>query len=110
MKKFIFLMFAVFLFQKFYQAETAVPISSGQHEDVILYATTWCGYCKRTRAFLAENNIQYIEYDIERSAIGKQQHDALGGGGVPVIDIKGTVVRGYSVRKMTALFKAHALM
>ncbi len=99
MKKFILALGAVFLFQYFSQAET-IEISEIKHDNVILYATTWCGYCKKTRAFLAENNIKYIEYDIEESEEGRKQHQALGGKGVPVLDVKGTVVYGYSVKNM----------
>ena len=63
---------------------------------VILYATTWCGYCKKTRQFLNENNIQFYEYDIEKSAIGHDQYREIGGRGVPVLLVNKNVIRGYS--------------
>jgi len=110
MKKIIFILFAVFLFQQFYQPASVQQVNDVKHDNVILYATSWCGYCKKTRAFLADNNIAYTEYDIETSEDGRKQHEALGGGGVPVLDIKGTVVHGYSVANMTAVFKALDLM
>lgn len=63
---------------------------------VILYATTSCGYCKKTRQFLNENNIQFYEYDIEKSAIGHDQYREIGGRGVPVLLVNKNVIRGYS--------------
>ncbi|MDG1074719.1 MAG: glutaredoxin family protein [Methylophilaceae bacterium] len=81
-----------------------------RHHHVVLYATSWCGYCKKTRAFLAENNIQYTEYDIETSTHGRDEHRALGGSGVPVMVIKGDVVHGYNTRKMRKIFEALDLM
>lgn len=113
MKKFIFLFIAVFLFQHLYNSPSsgiAQTHAAEAHNEVILYATAWCGYCKKTRAFLAENNIEYTEYDVESSAEGHERHQALGGGGVPVLDIRGTVIHGYSVKKMTSTLKSFDLM
>ncbi len=109
MKKIVLLVVAAFLFQYFYKAESQ-QVSVATHENVILYATSWCGYCKKTRAFLAENDIKYIEYDIEKTARGRDGHKALGGRGVPVLDVKGNVIYGYSVAKMKSTFKALGLM
>lgn len=111
MKKFIFILAAIFLFQHFYQGNTPTAQANEiKHDNVILYATAWCGYCKKTRAFLAKNNIEYTEYDIEKSEEGRQQHQALGGNGIPVLDIKGTIIHGYSVEDMKSVFKQLNLM
>jgi glutaredoxin len=73
------------------------PDYSAQHpEGVVLYATSWCGYCKKARAFLKENNIAYVEYDIEKDTAGKVQYDALNGNGVPLMVVKGHVINGYN--------------
>ena len=63
---------------------------------VILYATSWCGYCKKTREFLNENSIPFYEYDIEKSSVGYDQYRAIGGRGVPVLLVKQNVIRGYN--------------
>lgn len=62
---------------------------------VILYATSWCGYCKKTREFLHEKNIPFFEYDIEKSEEGYQQYREIGGRGVPVLLVNKRVIRGY---------------
>lgn len=61
----------------------------------VLYATQWCGYCKKARELFNERGISFREYDIERSAEGQAQYEKLGGKGVPVIVINGTVIHGY---------------
>ncbi|HTF95659.1 MAG TPA: glutaredoxin family protein [Cellvibrio sp.] len=72
------------------------PDFSAHHaEGVVLYATDWCGYCKKARNFFKENNIAYVEYDIEKSAEGRSQYDQLHGRGVPLIMIHGNILRGY---------------
>lgn len=66
--------------------------------EVVMYATAWCSYCRKTRDFLKAKGIKFREYDIEKSQEGRRQHTALGGGGVPVLVINGKVVRGYNPR------------
>ncbi len=50
-----------------------------------------------------ENNIEYHEYDIEKSNKGKLQYDSLGGRGVPVLLINGEIVKGYNPQKILKL-------
>lgn len=70
-------------------------LSSINKEDVVLYSTSWCGYCKKARSFLEKYNIPYVEYDIEKSAEGLKQYQQLGGKGVPVFWVKGKTISGY---------------
>ena len=65
--------------------------------SIELYATTWCGYCEKTRQFFSQKNIRYIEYDIEKdSSAASRMIQRTGGQGVPVIVIGGDIViRGY---------------
>ncbi len=76
-------------------------VAAGE-SPVVLYATDWCGYCRQTRVFLAEKGIEYTEYDIEKSEEGARQYEALGVRGVPVLNIKGTIVRGHDPRAILA--------
>lgn len=70
---------------------------------VILYATEWCGYCQKARKLMTKHDIPYFEYDIEKSAEGKEQHKNLGGGGIPVLLINGEVIKGYNPTKILEL-------
>ena len=73
--------------------------TSGQ---VILYGTTWCGYCQKTREFLAENHIVYTEFDIENSDEGRRRYDAINVSGVPVLEVNSTVIQGYAPEAILA--------
>jgi len=110
LKKILLILAVAFTFQYFYAGSATVQETGVKHEKVILYATSWCGYCQKTREFLAKNNIQYTEYDVEESEDGRKQFDALGGKGVPVIDIRGTVIHGFSLSKMRSTLKGFDLM
>ncbi len=98
MKKIIIVLLAFGLYQVFVKSEPPQAdstLTSNQHEKVILYGTSWCGYCKKTRELLASNHVEYTEYDIETSEEGRLQHEQLNGNGVPVLDVKGTVIHGF---------------
>ena len=71
-------------------------------ESVILYSTSWCGYCRKARSYFDRNDIDYIEKDIEkdRAAAKELRAKVKGYSGVPVIDIDGTVIRGYDLAKI----------
>ena len=84
----------------------ARPDYSTARNEVILYATEWCGYCQKTRVLFKENNISYVEYDIEKSTIGRREHKRLGGKGVPLLRINGKVIHGYNEKLILASLKS----
>ena len=73
--------------------------------EVVLYSTDWCGYCKKARSFFNDNNIKFQEFDIERSDDGRRRYDALGGSGIPLILINGDQVNGYNKAKIIKLLE-----
>lgn len=109
MKKFFFVLVAVLVFYQLYQTTPPI-VQTVKHNDVILYATSWCGYCKKTRQFLAENNIQYTEYDVESSEDARRKFATLNAKGVPVLDIQGTIIYGYDMSKTKKVLSAANLM
>jgi glutaredoxin len=79
------------------------PISQEaiKNSKVVLYSTTWCGYCAKTRQYFAENNIKYTDLDVEHSEQGRKDYERLGGNGIPIVVInKETVIHGYSPEKI----------
>ncbi|WP_350562151.1 glutaredoxin family protein [Psychrobacter sp. CAL346-MNA-CIBAN-0220] len=74
----------------------SVACDAADTNDIVLYGAVWCGYCEQTRQLLASHNVDYCEYDIERSAEGYNQYKSLGGGGVPLVLFNGEVIRGYN--------------
>ena len=80
----------------------AAPLAQG---DVVLYATSWCGYCKLTRELLTREGMAFVEHDIETSEYGKKMHKALGGGGIPLLEIRDKVIRGYDEARIIAAIR-----
>ncbi|HTD07113.1 glutaredoxin family protein [Undibacterium sp.] len=73
-----------------------IATASTTQPQVVLYGTSWCGYCAAARKFFEENGIRYTELDVEKTTEGYTGHKKLGGGGVPVIVIGDQVLHGYS--------------
>jgi glutaredoxin-like YruB-family protein len=66
------------------------------NSSVELYVTSWCGYCKKARAYLDSKGVSYVAYDIEKDAAASQRHKELGGRGVPLIVIGSNKISGFS--------------
>jgi glutaredoxin len=64
---------------------------------ITLYSTTWCGYCKKARGWFEQMGYPYVEKDIERDPEAATEYAGKSGGygGVPLIDVNGTVIRGF---------------
>ncbi len=70
---------------------------------IIMYSTSWCGYCKKAKKFFEENGIAYTEYDVEKSAEKMAEFKRLGGTGVPFIIVGNKRMRGFSEDNMKKL-------
>ncbi|KKT91700.1 MAG: Glutaredoxin-like protein, YruB-family [Candidatus Jorgensenbacteria bacterium GW2011_GWA2_45_13] len=71
---------------------------------VTIYTTPTCVYCKMTKAFFKENNVQYEEKDvsIDRAAADEmiKKSNQMG---VPVIDIDGQILVGFDKEGLSRL-------
>ena len=111
LKKFVLIMLVVVVYQNWGKIEhwvnpsQAISSQSQAEAKVTLYATDWCGYCKQTRRFLDSKGIPYTEFDIEKDAAGRKAYEALGGRGIPLIDVNGTLIRGFSPDDILAALK-----
>lgn len=75
-------------------------------DGVVLYATSWCGYCEKMREFFAEHKIEYREYDVEASNEAMAEFKELGGKGVPLVLVKGRVVIGYAPKTVAGVINS----
>jgi glutaredoxin len=82
----------------------AARARSGVH-DVTLYTTSWCGWCKKTIAWLDGEGVDYVNKDVERDEAAAEEMRELTGGdsGVPVVVIDGEVIQGFDQRRMAKL-------
>ena len=71
---------------------------AGPSGPVIIYTTRWCGYCKKAMAHLDERGVDYVNKDIEDDSDAEAEYLEKSGGrrGVPLIDVGGQIMQGYS--------------
>lgn len=69
---------------------------------VTIYTTPTCVYCKMSKAFFAQNNIQYEEKNVASDDAAREDMIKKSGQlGVPVIDIDGNIVIGFDKPKLS---------
>lgn len=81
------------------------------HEnEVVLFGTSWCGYCKKTRAIFHRYGIEFTDYDIETSDEGRRKYDALSTPGIPIVLVGSTQINGYKPSAIEKALRAHGLI
>ncbi|MBW1811665.1 MAG: hypothetical protein JRJ19_13160 [Deltaproteobacteria bacterium] len=85
--------------------------AGGRSANVILYTAPWCGFCKKAAAHLRQKGIAFEERDIDNDRqaalelTSKLREAGLKGGGVPVLDIAGTIVIGFKKERIDRLIE-----
>lgn len=69
--------------------------------NIKIYTTPYCAYCKMAKEYFKSKNISYEEYDV-MADIPKREEMVKKSGqmGVPVIDINGKIVIGFDRAKI----------
>lgn len=70
-------------------------------ENVKIYSTPGCPYCKMAKQYLDEHNVQYEDIDVSMNQVAAQEMVTKSGQlGVPVLDIGGKIVIGFDRPKI----------
>ena len=78
-------------------AQAALPVT--------VYVTSWCPHCKAALADLDRRGVSYVKHDIDADADAKAALRAkTGGTGVPMLEVGGQIVRGYSEEAYARVF------
>lgn len=84
-------------------------------DGVVLYSAQWCGVCKKAKRILTEWKVAFEEKDIEASKSAMKelaQKAAAAGispGGVPVIDVAGTLLQGLDEERLRSSLQSAGL-
>jgi glutaredoxin len=88
-------------------AEPGTGVASAS--DVIIYGASWCGACKQAARYFSQKGVPFVEKDIEKepAARGEMLRKAKAQGvstsGIPVIDVRGTLLGGFDPNKVDRL-------
>ncbi len=81
------------------------PTITPNEKQVIMYSTSWCGYCRKARSLFTRQNIPFKEFDIEKDEKAMKIYTALNGRGVPLILIGDEEMTGFDVRTFKRLYE-----
>jgi glutaredoxin len=73
-------------------------------DSVVMYSAVWCGVCKKAKKYFEANNIQYQDYDIEKSSKGMKDYKKLGAKGVLVILVGEKRLNGFSAGSFESIY------
>jgi glutaredoxin len=88
-----------------YEAKTASSRSvvayqapyNPNRKEVLLYSAEWCGACRKARAFLDSEGVNYDLLDIDADPRAKAEvRRILGSVRIPLLDVGGTYVSGFA--------------
>ena len=80
------------------EAELRAALSA---TPIVMYATTWCGVCRKARQFLNANGFKYREIDADQTPGSWDKIQELGGRrAVPVIVVDGDVSVGLDTERI----------
>jgi glutaredoxin len=93
------------------RGQVQAPMVPPPEGSVVVYSAVWCGFCKKAKAWLTQNNVPFIERDVEKMPGAQAELDAklaaagTSGGGIPVIDWGGTLVMGFDAARLQKLLR-----
>jgi glutaredoxin-like YruB-family protein len=66
------------------------------NDQVTIYSATWCAYCHAVKEYLDKKGVKYVDKDVEIDPeAGNEAIAKSGQRGIPVLDIKGTIIVGF---------------
>lgn len=71
-------------------------------EEVVIYTTSWCGYCAQAKRWMKQNGFAFTECDVEADARCAREFAATGSRGVPVLRVRGEWLDGFNSDEFVA--------
>ncbi|TAK79148.1 MAG: glutaredoxin family protein [Aquabacterium sp.] len=70
--------------------------------DIVMFTTTDCPYCAQARDWLRRHRVAHAECPTDTRADCAERFAALGGRGVPTLQVRGQVQMGFSAARVAA--------
>ncbi len=93
------------------QPHPAEPAQPHGAVHAIIYGAEWCRPCHQAAAYLRKRGVSVVEHDIEKhpkyaaEMQRKLKSAGMGGGSIPVIDVGGIILLGFSPRALDQAVK-----
>jgi glutaredoxin 3 len=81
-------------------------VQAKPQKKITIYTTPSCHWCKTSKEYFKENNLQWEEHDVTKDLAAREEMVKKSGQlGVPVIDIGGDIVVGFDKERIDELLE-----
>ncbi len=75
-------------------------------KKIIIYTTSWCPFCDAAKEYFKNKGVEYEEKNVENDIQAREEMiEKSGQLGVPVIDIGGKIIVGFSPEEIEEALK-----
>jgi glutaredoxin len=74
--------------------------------ELVMYSTQSCDYCKQARSYMRARSIAYREVDVGKDKAGAAEFARLGGKGVPLFSLGRQTLAGFSADSFDAFLRS----
>jgi glutaredoxin len=79
-------------------ARSGGPATGSGGARVVLYSADWCGACRKAKRHLDARGVDYEERNVDEPRYAEELFRKTGERGIPVIEVDGRVLSGFSAR------------
>ena len=83
----------------FFSFFTVSSVIADESKKVVMFSSTFCPACAQAKDFFKAHEIDYLEFDIEKSTAARSYFERLGGRGTPFLLINNRRMQGFSETK-----------
>ncbi|WP_169308389.1 glutaredoxin family protein [Ferrimonas aestuarii] len=77
------------------QFKKAIDANIKYDNDVVMYASKTCSYCKKAEAYFKEQGVNFARVDVDDDEEAASELALFGGSSVPVFVIEGKIYQGF---------------
>ena len=91
--------------RRYAESPRARPVAEAPASTPTLYAADWCGWCRKARQYLEGMGVRYDLRDIDLPENLDELLAKTGQRGIPVLDVGGRLVTGFSPERYEELLR-----
>jgi glutaredoxin len=80
-------------------------VDVNKETQIIMFGTKWCQYCAKAREYFSQNNISFIDRDVESSQDSMNLFNQLQGQSYPLVLSRGVKIAGFDKSVYDELLK-----
>ncbi len=82
------------------------PQSARTAPAILMYGADWCPACRKAKKYMDAKGIAYEERNVDDPEIAQELARKSGGRGIPVFDIGGSILRGFSPKALDEMIRS----